>query len=127
MAKKSGTPKDAPSDLAEYKALLGRLMTLSRVSSRQLLGTRPEGEPRGEFIVGIEAFKNLADIQIQVLTVLVMSLGVKKEDYFRVLVDEFRKHMQEMEKDLCVTGWNDAGQPIFDLQAYRERTLGWPD
>ena len=113
--------------MANYKELIGKLHTLSRMSVRQFLGTRQEGDPRVDYLTGLESFKNLANVQLSVLLRLATEkLGVKKEDFLAMSEDELKQQIASMAESLAVTGWNEDGTPILDLQAHLEKTASWP-
>ena len=126
MAKKSQQYKDE-AYVANYKEMVKKLRVLSKVAVRQFLGTRADGDPRLEYMTDLEAFKNLANVHLEVLMELtIKKLGITKEDYLKAHVRFLNAQIQTMEKDLAVTGWDEKGSPIFDLAAYRERTKLWP-
>ena len=113
--------------LENYETMVRRLHTLSRISVRQFLGTRPEGDPRVDYLTGLEGFKNLANAQLSgVVRVLTMMLGNKKQEFLDIQAEELTKHIKSMEEDLAVSGWDAQGNPTFDLQAFRQRTATWP-
>ena len=110
-----------------YRKMVEKLNTLSRIAVKQFLGSRPADDPRVVYLAGMETFRNLANAQLEVLVRLATEkLGVKREEFLQMSNEEMDKQVKAMEEDLRVTGWDNAGQPIFDLQAYRERTIGWP-
>jgi len=113
--------------VANYKEMVKKLRGLSRVSVRQFLGTRADTDPHVEYLTDRDTFENLANVHLQVLMELtIKKLGISKEDYLKVQIDQLAIQIQAMEKDLCVTGWDASGNPIFNLVAYRERTKTWP-
>lgn len=119
--------KEAERYLADYKGMVRQLTILSRIAARQLLGTRADEDPRLEYVAALESFKNLSNVQTSVLIRLVTEkLGVKREEFLELSREELAKQIEAMEQDLCVTGWDSSGNPVFNLQAYRERTAGWP-
>jgi len=129
MARKKGilTQEQAEAYLENYKDMVKKLSILSRVAIRQFLGSRPDSDPRVDYMMEFETFKNLANAQISALTrVVTEKLKVKRDDFLAINKEELEKQVKAMEKDLCVTGWTTEGQPNFNLQAYRERTAGWP-
>ncbi|KKK52543.1 hypothetical protein LCGC14_3103860 [marine sediment metagenome] len=112
----------------EYRAWAAKLETLSRLAVRQFLGTRPEGDPRVDYLAGLEAFKNVATAQIAALTMIVTTLlGDNVETLRKAGLAELQGQIESMEKDLAVTGWDGDGNPLFDLPASRELTKGWPE
>lgn len=126
MGKKSEQYKDE-AYVANYKEMVKKLQVLSRVAVRQFLGTRPDGDPRLEYMANIEAFVNLANVQLEVLLGLtVQKLGIPREDYLKAQTTSITTQIQTMEKDLAVKSWDQSGNPVFDLQAYLERTALWP-
>lgn len=113
--------------LANYKEMVKKLRVLSKVAIRQFLGTRADGDPRLEYMTDLEAFKNLANVHLEVLMELtIKKLGITREDYLKVHGDQLAAQLKTMEQDLCVTGWDSAGNPTFDLKAMAERTRLWP-
>jgi hypothetical protein len=113
--------------LENYRNLVQRLHTLSRLSVRQLMGTRPTGDPQTDYMTGLEAFKNLANVHLEVLMELtIKKLGMSKEDFLKLQAEQLAGQITAMEQDLCVTGWDGNGNPIFDLAKYAERTALWP-
>jgi len=118
--------KEAEQYLEQYRGMVRKLQVLSQVATRQLMGSRSEGDPQAEYLTALEAFKNMANAQLDMLIRLAVELGVARERMLEVQSEELQKQVTAMEQDLCVTGWNADGHPVFDLQAYRERTAGWP-
>jgi len=114
--------------LANYKEMVKKLRVLSKVAVRQFLGTRrADDDPRLEYMTDLEAFKNLANVHLEVLMELtIKKLGITRKDSLKVHGDQLAAQLKTMEQDLCVTGWDEKGSPIFDLAAYRERTKLWP-
>jgi hypothetical protein len=112
----------------DYRALAAKLETLSRLAVRQFLGTRPEGDPRVEYLAGLEAFKNMATAQLAALTSIVTDLlGEKVVKLQEVGLAELGRQIESMEKDLAVVGWDAEGHPRFDLKALAAQTGGWPE
>ena len=110
-----------------YRKMAEKINTLNQIAVRQFLGSRPADDPRVVYLVGMENFRNLANAQLEVLVRLATEkLGVKKEEFLQMYSEEMEKQVKDLEEDLRVSGWDGDGQPIFDLQAYRERTIGWP-
>ncbi len=114
--------------LDEYRELLRKLTIMSQVAVGQFLGgSRPAEDPRVEYIRGLEAFKNVANAQISAFFRLATeNLGVPSEEFIRVSCEELETQVKEMMEDFRITGWDDDGNPVFDLQSFRERTAGWP-
>ena len=113
--------------LANYKEMVKKLRVLSKVAVRQFLGTRADGDPRLEYMTDLEAFKNLANVHLEVLVELtIKKLGITREDYLKVHGDQLAAQLKTMEQDLAVKSWDESGNPIFDLATYRERTKLWP-
>lgn len=111
-----------------YREMLKKLSTMSQVAVRQFLGSRPADDPRVVYLAGLETFRNVANAQMEVLVRLATEkLGVKREEFLQMSSEEMEKQVKAMEEDLRVSGWDGDGNPLFeDLQAYRERTIGWP-
>ena len=110
-----------------YKTQIERLYFLSKFNARQFLGTRPEGDPRVEYLTTIESFKNLANAQIAgVIRVMTMMLGDKKQEFLDIMAEELASQLKVMEEEVGITGWTEEGQPQFDLNILREKTRGWP-
>lgn len=113
--------------LENYEKMVRKLHLLSRIYIRQFLGTRPEGDPRVDYLTGLEGFKNLANAQLSgVVRILTMMLGGKKQEFLDILEEELGKQIKAMEEDLAVTSWDAQGNPTFDLQVFRQRTATWP-
>jgi len=113
--------------MGEYMAMVRKLQVLSRMACRQLLGIRPDGDPRLEYLAGLETFKNMANAQLEVVMELVIrKLGISKEDFLKLQREKLASQIKAMEEDLCVTGWDKQGNPLFDLPRYVERTKSWP-
>lgn len=108
--------------LEEFRDMLRKVDILSQVETRQLMGTRPEGDSRVEYLTALESFKNLANVQLQVL----IRLAMGNKDFLAIFAEELGEQVEHMESDLCVAGWDASGNPVFDLQEYRKRTAGWP-
>ena len=126
MAKKD-VVKENEAYMENYKQLVQRLTFLSRFNVRQFMGTREEGDPRVDYLAGLEGFKNLVNAQVSgIVRILTMMLGDKKQEFLGILEEELANHLKSMEEELGVTGWTAEGQPQFDLQVLRERTRGWP-
>lgn len=126
MSKKSQQYKNE-AYVANYKEMVKKLRVLSKVAVRQFLGTRADGDPRLEYMTNMEAFMNLAYVHLEVLMEMtIKKLGITKEDYLKAHGDQLATQIQTMEKDLAVEGWDEKGNPIFDLPRYAERTKSWP-
>jgi len=126
MSKKSDQYKNE-AFMTNYKEMVRKLRVLSKFAVRQFLGTRVDDDPRLEYLTDIEAFKNLANVHLEVMMALtIKKLGLSKEDYLKAHGDQLAEQLKTIEQDLCITGWDDKDNPIFDLPAYRERTKLWP-
>jgi len=113
--------------LEDYREMVRKLYVLSADAVRQFLGTRKEGDPRVEYLTGLEAFKNMANAQVSCLNRLATEkLGVSQEDFMTVAAEELEKQVKTMEKDLAVVGWNEDGTMKLDLQAHLKKTEDWP-
>ena len=119
--------KENQAHMEKYKELVQRLTFLSRFNVRQFMGSRQEGDPRVEYLAGLEEFKNLVNSQLSgIIRILTMMLGDKKQEFMKIMEEELGNELKSMEEELGVTGWTDEGQPQFDLQILREKTKGWP-
>ena len=126
-AEKEKQEKENEAYKENYKRQVQRLMVLSRFNCRQFLGTRPEGDPRVDYLAGLESFKNLVDSQLSgIIRVLTMMLGDKKHEFLKIMEEELDNHLKVMEEEVGITGWTEDEQPQFDLQVLREKTKGWP-
>ena len=129
MAKR-GTKKQREQNEAymeNYKQLVQRLTFLSRFNVRQFMGTRQEGDPRVDYLTGLEGFKNLANSQLSgIIRILTMMLGDKKQEFLKIMEEELGNQLKSMEEDIGVVGWTDTGEPQFDLQVLKGKTAGWP-
>lgn len=113
--------------MANYKQQVQRLYWLSKFNVRQFLGTRQDGDPRVDYLTGLESFKNLANAQISgVVRILTMMLGDKKQEFLKVMDEELASQLKAMEEDVGIVGWSAEGSPQFDLAVLREKTKGWP-
>ena len=113
--------------MENYKQLVRRLTFLSLFNVRQFMGTRQEGDPRVDYLAGLESFKNLVNAQISgIVRVLTMMLGDKKQEFLDIMAEELSNHLKVMEEEVGIVGWKDDGLPQFDLQVSREKTKGWP-
>lgn len=128
MSKKDtkGNKNSADDYLANYREQLVKLQQLSQMSVRQFLGSRPTDDPRYVYMTALETFKNLANVQIAVLLRLIQKLGVSKEEFLSCSAEELENQVHQLESEFCVTGWDDGGSPVLDLQAYRQKTAAWP-
>lgn len=128
---KTTTKKQKEKDeayLENYALQIKRLYTLSRFNVRQFLGTRPEGDPRVEYLADLERFKNLVNAQISgIIRILTMMLGEKKAEFMKIMEEELANQLKAMEEDVGVVDWGEDGLPRFDLQVLREKTKGWPE
>ena len=112
----------------EYRALAAKLETLSRLAVRQFLGTRSEGDPRVDYLAGLEGAKNMLIAQVAALTSMVTAmLGDSVETFRGAGLAELQGQVESMEKELSVTGWDGEGNPLFDLKASFTQTKDWPD
>ena len=126
-SEKEKQEKENEAYLDNYKQMIQRLMFISRFNVRQFLGTRPEGDPRVEYLTALESFKNLANSQVTgVIRAVTMMLGDKKQEFLDIMAEELANHVKVMEEEVGITGWTAEGQPQFDLQVLREKTKGWP-
>ena len=122
-----GRKKESEAYMENYKQLVQRLTFLSRFNVRQFMGTRQEGDPRVDYLVGLEGFKNLANSQLSgIIRILTMMLGDKKQEFLKIMEEELGNQLKSMEEDIGVVGWTDTGEPQFDLQVLREKTKVWP-
>jgi len=129
MAKKTPKTQDAENQalLDEYKKQAERLYFLSKFNIRQFMGTREEGDPRVDYLAGLEGFKNLVNAQLSgIIRILTMMLGDKKSEFHKIMAEELSNQVKSMEGDVGITGWTEEGQPQFDLNVLREKTKGWP-
>lgn len=119
--------KEQQAYLENYTRLVQRLVKISNFNTQQFLGTRPEGDPRVEYLASMEAFKNLANAQIgSIMRVLSMMLSDKKAEFHKIMEEELSSMLSNMEEAVGITGWNDNGEPQFDLQKLKEKTGHWP-
>ena len=113
--------------MENYTKLVQRLYWLSRFNVRQFMGNREEGDPRVDYLAGVEGFKNLANAQISgIVRILTMMLGTKKQEFLKVMEEELTSQIKSMEEEVGVVSWADDSTPRFDLQVLREKTKGWP-
>ncbi len=129
MAKKTDKKQEAENQalLDEYKKQAERLYFLSKFNVRQFMGTREEGDPRVNYLAGLEGFKNLVNAQLAgIIRILTMMLGDKKSEFHKIMAEELGNQVKSMEEEVGITGWTEDGQPQFDLQVLREKTKGWP-
>lgn len=115
----------------EYRVKAEKLAKMSRVQVRQLMGNQPPEDPRVAYIADIQCYTSLANVQLaSMLRVMKDILKVDPLVFMEIQNEELDKQIAEIEKDLCITSWTDNGgnvEPIFDLDAYRQRTEGWPE
>lgn len=129
MAKgdKATRQKKVDEYMANYGEMTKKLFILSRMNVRQFLGTRPDGDPRVEYLTQMEAFKNLSNVQLSVLLDAVSNMfGTKGGEFLKRFEEALSQQITSMEESLAVTGWNEDGTPILDLQAHLEKTQSWP-
>lgn len=115
-----------------YRENVQKLLKLSLIQSRQLMGSLPATDPRMQFVSDLQGQLHLANAQIlatmhvlqEILRVLKDDLQIKQTE---IQLLELKNQIEVMEKDLCVTGWDPNGEPILNLQEYRKRTEGWPE
>jgi len=113
--------------LENYKKMVQRLYWVSKFNVRQFMGTREEGDPRVNYLAGLESFKNLANVQIAgIVRILTMMVGDKKQELLQIMEDELAAQIKVMEEDVGIVGWSAEGSPQFDLAILREKTKGWP-
>ena len=126
-AEKEKQEKENEAYMENYKLLVQRLTFLARCNVRQFMGTRPEGDPRVEYLAALEGFKNLANAQVTgMVRALTMMLGDKKQEFLDIMAEELANQLKVMEEEVGITGWTAEGQPQFDLAVLREKTKGWP-
>lgn len=114
--------------MKHYRDLVAKLHEMSRMNVRQLMGTKAEGDPRVEYLTGLEAFRNVANVQIQVNSRLITDkLGVEREDFLALSQEIMEQQIKSMEEALAITGWKENGKPTLDLKRYGEKTRGWPE
>ena len=114
--------------LENYAVQLKHLYYLSRFNVRQFLGTRPEGDPRVEYLADLERFKNLVNAQmLGINRILKIMLGEKKTQFMKIMEEELATQLKNMEEDIGVEGWGDDGVPRFNKQVQIEKTKGWPE
>ena len=126
-SEKEKQEKENEAYLENYKQMIQRLMVISRFNCRQFLGTRPEGDPRVEYLAALESFKNLANSQIAgIVRAVTMMLGDRKQEFLDIMAEELASQVKAMGEEVGITGWTEDGQPQFALQVLREKTRGWP-
>ncbi len=126
MSKKTDIKKSSEY-MDKYRENIRKLQVLSNLSTQQFLGSLTDVDPRKQYMLGLETFKNLANVYFEVIAeILLMKLGVPKEDYLQLMDESLNKQIKAMEQDLCVTNWDKQGNPIFDLPRYSERVKTWP-
>lgn len=129
MNQKVETPEKQKVDelKVSYTELTKKVFILSQMNVRQFLGTRPEGDPRVDYLTQVEGFKNLANAQLSALIeALSDMLGKKSGVLLRKFEQAMNQEVSRMEEALGVTGWKEDGTPILDLQAHLAKTQGWP-
>ncbi len=127
MAKKDEKQKENEAYMENYKHQVQRLTFLARFNVRQFLGTRQEGDPRVDYLAGLEGFRNLVNAQISgIIRLQTMMLGDKRKEFLDIMAEELANQLKSMEEELGVTGWTDENEPQFDLQVLKEKTAGWP-
>ena len=126
-SEKEKQDKENEAYMERYKQLVERLTILSRFNVRQFMGTRQEGDPRVDYLAGLEGFKNLVNAQLSgIIRILNMMLGEKKQEFLKIMEEELANQLKVMEEEVGIIGWMAEGQPQFDLQVLREKTKGWP-
>jgi hypothetical protein len=111
----------------EFQHLTRRIATLSKLAVRQFLGTREPEDPRVIYLVNLEAFKAMTDASLEALLELaIKKMGVTRQEFLQLAKQKLEGQLKTMETDLCVTGWDDAGNPLLDLLGFQEKTKGWP-
>jgi len=126
-SEKEKQEKENEAYLEKYRQLVQRLTFLSRFNVRQFMGTRKEGDPRVDYLAGLEGFKNLVNSQLSgIIRILTMMLGDKKQEFLKIMEEELVTQLKSMEEDIGVVGWTDTGEPQFDLQVLKGKTAGWP-
>lgn len=129
MTKKSKAEEEKKNEeyLENYKKQIQRLMTMSTFNVRQFMGTRQEGDPRVNYLAGLETFKNIVNSQLSgIVRVLTMMLGDRKQAFMKIMEEELANQIKTMESDIGIVGWNEDGTPQFDLALLKEKTKGWP-
>jgi hypothetical protein len=110
-----------------YKQLNRKLVTLSGIGVRQLLGTRPEADSRTEYVtklaLKIDATAAMTEV---VLELMLSKLEISRDDFLQLMTEKLEQAVKDLEEDFCITSWNDDGQPIFDLEKYAQRSQMWP-
>jgi hypothetical protein len=110
-----------------YKQLNRKLVTLSGIGVRQLLGTRPEADSRTEYVtklaLKIDATAAMTEV---VLELMLSKLEISRDDFLQLMTEKLEQAVKDLEEDFCITSWNDDGQPIFDLAKYAQRSQMWP-
>jgi hypothetical protein len=126
MGKKAEEYKNQAA-VINYKEMTRKVGVLSRITVRQLLGTRPETDPRTEYMTTLEMRVIMSGMQQEVLLELAITkLGLSRDDFLKAMTEKMQETVKAFEDDLCVQDWDDAGNPIFDLAKYAERTKLWP-
>ncbi len=126
MAKKA-VPAKTKAYMANVNEIVRRMRTLSQISTRQLLGNLPADNPRVEYATGQKLLENMTVVQLEVMNKLLIKVsGVTQEEYLKLQREQLAAQLKSMQEGLGVTDWDEEGNPIFDLQAYKEITTAWP-
>ena len=120
MAKKDKTQEY----LDRYNEMLPKLYEVSRMAARQFVGS--DESPQAQYIVNLEIFKNLAETRVSALNSLVIELGLTTETFLKLSCEELEKRVKTMEEELAIRGWDDEGNPVLNLEEFKERTEEWP-
>lgn len=113
--------------ILKYTENARKMMELSRIHARQFMGMRNENDPRLRYLIELDSMMNMLQSQVEVLTTLVTTqLGVDKLDYLKCAEQVMANSLKRMQDSLGITGWDEAGSPLFDLAKYKEVTSLWP-
>ena len=106
-----------------YNEMLKRLYTVSRMAARQFVGS--DESPQAQYIVNIEIFKNLINYQVALLNRLVGGM-TETDEFMKLACEALEKHLKTMEEELSIKSWDKEGNPVLNLEEFKERTAGWP-
>lgn len=113
--------------LDRYTVTARKIAAISRIHSRQFIGTRAEGDPRLTYLVELETTLNILSAQVEVLTTLVTTkLGLNPDVFMKCTEEILESTLTRLQQPLAITSWDEQGNPIFDLVKYKEVTALWP-
>jgi DNA polymerase III delta prime subunit len=117
--------------VSSYAELIRKLDKLNKIAAQELLGALPDDDPAIIYISDLSMRSLISTVQAEALAELLLTKFGKmpdiRDDFLRVMTDKMQETVKDLEGDLCVTAWDETGNPLFDLKKFMDRVSTWPN